>query len=470
MKLEKKLFTQSLMWRLLLFFSVLAFMVWCVTAVLSWQAGARHSQKFFDTQQILFANTLGALELNPQIRKLQDIETLAENTQKKVRVDDEALAYAIFSLEGELLLSDNEHGQYFPFTTQKGFVDMEVDDEAWRTVWVASLDGKRIIAVGQEYEYRQDLVFEMLERQLVPWFLALPLLLVGILWLLFKELRPLRSMAKQLHMRKPEDTSPLGEECVSLEVRPLVNALNALFLRMGELLQRERSFVSNAAHELRTPLAGLKVQAEVMEMCADDPVAREHALQKILQGIARCTHLVEQLLLLSRLEASSDTAIKNDEVRKEIPLMENLVQRACEEIQPAAQEKNIHITFQAISLPALAPSYVSLWEIALRNILDNAVLYTPKDGEVHIKLTKESLCIENTTKHFTSEELQHLGERFFRPAGQNEKGSGLGLAIVRHIVHLHGLKMHMENSMLQKQKDTSDSIALVEGVRLSIHF
>ncbi len=470
MKLEKKLFTQSLMGRLLLFFSSLAFVLWCVTAVLSWQAGAKHSKKFFDTQQILFANTLGALDFYPQVNKLQGLEELAKNTQKKVRVDDEALAYAIFSLEGELLLSDNDHGQDFPFTMQKGFVDMEVDDEAWRIVWVASLDGKRIIAVGQEYEYRQDLVFEMLERQLIPWLLALPFLLGGMIWLLFKELRPLHNMAKQLDARKPEDTSTLAEEHLTLEVRPLVSALNALFARMGELLQRERSFVSNAAHELRTPLAGLKVQAEVMEMCADDPKARGHALQKILQGTARCTHLVEQLLLLSRLDASSDSAIKNNEGHKEIPPLESLVQRACDEIQPMAKEKNVHISFQALSLPILTPGFVALWEIALRNILDNAVSYSPKGGEVHIVLTKDALWVENTTKHLVPEVLQQLGQRFFRPPGQCGQGSGLGLAIVRHIVHLHGVNMHIENIMLQKQRDMPDSAPLVEGVRLTVYF
>ncbi len=470
---KQKIANAPLTIRLLMFFSVFALCVWCVSGVLSWYSGAKYSRKYFDAQMLLFANTLATLELNPQVRILPNSETIKRSNGKKITIEDDALAYAIFTVNGDLLLSDDEHGAEFEFTHKRGFFKDKVDDDTWRMLWITSPDATRVVGVGQELEYQQNMVFEMLQEQLVPWLVSLPFLLLGFGWLLFTELRPLRSLAQNLTTRDPQDTRPLSTENVAPEVAPLVHALNALFMRTAEVLEREHAFVSNAAHELRTPLAGLQVQAEVISMCAQDSVARDHALQKLLKGTARCAHLVEQLLLLSSLEASKGNRREDMQLAKEMFDFKMLLENALQEGQDAGAEKNITCQLHIATQKTRSEGYGTLWAIALRNIMDNAIRYTPSGGHVFICFNEYvdgcELILQNNAKHIPGDILHKLGQRFYRPAGQKEQGSGLGLAIVEHICTLHGATVLFENVHMHTGIATSDQgIQMLEGVQVRI--
>ncbi len=423
--------------------------------MVAWQWDAKQARHLFDAQMILFAKTLAEMDLSHLPKELDDLEDLEEilpqKQQKKTfKQARERLSFVVFNTEGRRILSGDDNDDDFPFLTEKGFTKKIIDDDEWRLFMCPSHDGKNIIVVGQEREYRQEVVLRILLRHLSPWLILLPLFLIGLSIILYREFKPLRRLSTQLRQREAHDTTLLDESTLTPETRPLIQSLNALFTRISLLLQRERAFVSNAAHELRTPLAGLRVQAEVMELCHNDAKGRDNALQKILLGTARCTHLVEQLLLLSHIEATGpeqQAAKKSEKI--DWPM---LVTQAFEEVQENALSKSICMELLQTNQKLQQYGFAELWSIAVRNILDNALRYTPSGGRIVLSLDTKSLTLQNTAPHLHSDILAQLGQRFYRPAGQKEQGSGLGLAIVRHIATLHGAQVLMENAWLDGEQ------------------
>ena len=457
----------SLAVRLLLSFSLLLLLAWGAAAGLAWRESRDYIDKYFDTQQILFAKTLITADWESAAEHLPKTKPLLKGQvgqagqgpgqtgmgpgqgsgkkpgkARRGREDKDALAFAVFTREGRLLLDDGEKGARFRFEAQqRGFVNtwLKDSDDEWRIFWVASPDGTRVAAVGQEREYREDMAWDMLAEQMLPWLLLFPLLLGGLGVMLHRELRPLRRVAAELRQRPPESADALATQNIPPEVRPLVTELNSLFARTAALLGRERAFVADAAHELRTPLAGLRVQAEVAALCDDDSQSRRHALNLLLQGIDRCSRLVEQLLTLSRLEGS--------EAGLSVAPLDwpALVQEAVAEIQTRLDARGLQWRCDMRGEPRLAQGYPSLMAVLLRNLLDNAVKYTPEQGQIVLTLDAASLCVINSGPGVDAAHVPRLGERFFRPPGQDAPGSGLGLSMVRHIAGLHGCTLRLEN-------------------------
>ena len=446
--------TWSLRLRLLVFFSVFLLAAWLTAGVLAWQESRKHIDEFFDTQQLLFAKTLATANFDPLVGKLPKTGDLLHGVGKKERGKEErdALGFAVFTRDGQVLLTDGEKGNQFVFQGWKsGFhtTHIKKSDDPWRIVWVLSPDGRRVVAVGQELEYRFDMAFDMLLEQLLPWLMLLPVLLLGLLWMLSRELAPLRRVAKTLEGRSPQDTGHLDLRGIPSEVAPLVRSLNSLFDRIGGMLVRERAFISDAAHELRTPLTGLRVQAEVVQLAADDAEARGHAVLSLVTGIDRCARLVEQLLTLSRLEALAGPESTGRPASapglERVPLdWSALVKGALEEFAPRAREKGLAVDYSAAE-PSRPKGYPALLEILLRNLVGNAVKYTPENGRITIELRARSLRIANSGEGVDEKALGRLGERFFRPPGQQEAGSGLGLSIAREIAGRHGMRLDWGN-------------------------
>lgn len=443
----------SLRVRLLVYFSALLLGAWVVATGLAWNEGRKYIDEFFDTQQILLAKTLATANWEQSLAHLPKTKPLLRGAGKhsRGREDKDALAFAIFDTTGQSLLTDGEKGSRFRFEPQRrGFVDTPLadSDDDWRIFWLSSADGQRVVAVGQEKEFRQDMSMDMLMEQMLPWALLLPVLSGGLFWMLHKELRPLRQVATALAVRPPEDASLLPVENMPAEVRPLTSALNSLFARISSLLQRERAFVSDAAHELRTPLAGLQIQAEVIALCDDDREARQHAIGQLLVGIERSSRLVEQLLMLSRLDALAMGQVQTGGTLQRGPIAwDSLLATAVEECRPAAEQRQLRLELrQEAHAPRLAEGFTELLAVLLRNLLDNAIKYTPAGEEVRICLRADSLCVENSGINVPEDIVPRLGERFFRPPGQDALGSGLGLALVGQIARVHGCTLHLENS------------------------
>lgn len=436
----------SLRLRLILIFSLLALLTWCTASVVAWVMSRNTINEVFDTQQMLFAKrlataNLGDLLADESARSLPKTKKLVHHG-KRGEQDDDALAFAIFDRDGKMLLNDGENGADFLFDGEReGFTDGERkgDDDSWRLVWLTSPDGRYRIVVGQEWDYRRDMALGMVTGQLVPWLATLPVLMLLIALMVGRELRPLRAVAAGLRRRAPDDATPLDARQVPTEVRPLVDALNALFARINALLVRERRFTSDAAHELRSPLTALRVQTEVVQLAGDDAPMREHALDNLTVGIDRATRLVDQLLTLSRLDSLSDLA-------ELAPIDWNdLVTMTLAEQDRQAHAAGVTLRYEHRGTPPPRQGETLLLSLLLRNLLDNAVRYTPQGGVVTVTLSERSLTVEDDGPGVTAEHLARLGERFYRPPGQEQTGSGLGLSIVQRIAGLHGLQISFAN-------------------------
>lgn len=208
--------------------------------------------------------------------------------------------------------------------------------------------------------------------QLIPWLVALPIMLIIMMVLLGRELAPLNKLALALRMRDPDSEKPLNATGVPSEVRPLVESLNQLFARTHAMMVRERRFTSDAAHELRSPLTALKVQTEVAQLSDDDPQARKKALLQLHYGIDRATRLVDQLLTLSRLDS-----LDNLQDVAEIPL-EDLLQSSVMDIYHTAQQAKIDVRLTLNAHGIKRTGQPLLLSLLVRNLLDNAVRYSPQ--------------------------------------------------------------------------------------------
>lgn len=433
----------SLRLRLIISFLIVSTCVWTAAAVISWQESRDQMDEFFDTYQLLLARQLSTADWTNLTADMQKKSNrLIENVDDDGEEEDEALGFAVFNRRGEMIFNDDENGRDFIYTPEaSGFVNQKIGrkKDMWRIFWLTSADKNFTIAVGQELEFRDDAALELVEETLLPWLVGLSVLLLAVIWMVSRELRPLRRIADELSERDSDNLHPLSLSGQASEILPLIKAINTQFSRIEQMLQRERGFISDSAHELRSPLTALKVQLEVAQLADDDAAARHQALQKLNQGIDRSTRLVEQLLALSRLDSAAAAA--NDE-----PLdWPALVNAAVNEQLPAAEEKKINIKTSTDGSAPTTCGQPLLWALLLRNLLDNAVRYSPEEAQISIELKDETLSVTNSNTVVPAEYLPRLKERFFRPAGQKSTGSGLGLSIVERIAELHRSRVALTN-------------------------
>ncbi|PKH23516.1 two-component system sensor histidine kinase QseC [Enterobacterales bacterium CwR94] len=432
----------SLRGRLLLGFTLITQICWGIAAFGAWYETRDKINALFDTQQMLFAKRLASLPASA----LEDAAVSLPKTKRILKdhrgeQDDDALAFAIFSPDGQRLLDDGEKGRDIRFSDERnGFRNQHLgdDDDRWRIVWLNSENNAFRVAVGQEWDYREDMTGDIVFSNLQPWLYAMPLLWILLYAVITREIAPLKKITQQLGQRQPDETRPMLTPRLPTEVQPMVKALNHLFARTGEQMQRERRFTSDAAHELRSPLAALKVQTEVVQLAANNPDVRQHALQQLNTGIDRATRLVDQLLTLSRLD-DSPAALTQETVD-----LHSLTQQQIASHYPAAEQAGISLALHAEDKPIMRQGYPLLLSLLLRNLLENALRYCPAGSQIDVTLTPRGWVVEDNGPGVSESDLARLGERFWRPPGQEMSGSGLGLSIVQQIAQLHGMRVRFE--------------------------
>ncbi|URN98653.1 two-component system sensor histidine kinase QseC [Leclercia adecarboxylata] len=438
MKLTQRL---SLKLRLTLLFLVLSLAAWFAASIVAWHQTTDKLDKLFDTQQMLFAKRLLTMDLDEihAPARMRDVPKKA----KHGHLDDDALAFAIYTPDGKMVLNDGENGRDIPYHYRReGFDNGRLDDDndEWRFLWLTSPDGKYRVVVGQEREYRQEMALDVVRSQLTPWLVALPVMLLLLIVLLSRELWPLKKLAQTLRTRSPDATDRLVTRGVPVEVRPLLDALNHLFARTQEMMARERRFTSDAAHELRSPLTALKVQTEVAQLSLDDPEAQAKALTQLHAGIDRASRLVEQLLTLSRLDSLENL----DDV--ESLNLADLLQSAMMDSYYSARQAGIELRLNLNAPQVTRPGQQLLLSLLVRNLLDNAVRYSPRGSVVEVILDSRSFTVRDNGPGIAPDVLTRLGERFYRPPGQEQTGSGLGLSIVKRIAALHRMTVTLRNA------------------------
>jgi two-component system OmpR family sensor kinase len=262
-------------------------------------------------------------------------------------------------------------------------------------------------------------------------------------WVVSGSLEPVERVRSQVASRQADDLSEVSESGLPDEVQPLVRELNLLFDRVRTAFDAQQNFVGDAAHELRTPLAALKLQAQSLDR-ADSPEARKVAVARIMAGIERATRLVEQLLVLARQEASAAGGVARQPVQ-----LDGLARRAVADMVSVAQAKGVDLGLQQADAATVQGQPEAL-TILVRNLVDNAIKYTPGGGTVDVSVRSSPqgsvLCVEDSGPGIPQEERERVFDRFYRIAGSEAQGSGLGLAIIKSIAERHGATLELGQS------------------------
>jgi two-component system, OmpR family, sensor kinase len=345
----------------------------------------------------------------------------------------------IWSADGTQIFSSSPA---LPALAVLGFSDIAVAGGRFR---VYSLQGpERTVQIAQDLDARDARARRSALRAVLPIALLAPLLMMAVWWLIDRSLAPVERMRRQVAQRAAGDLAPLPDQELPEEVLPLVQELNLLFDRVRAAFTAQQQFVADAAHELRSPLTALKLQAQALRRAPDDP-SREAAVARLNEGIDRAIQLLVQLLVLARQEGEHDAPGGG---WQEVDL-QPLSQLVLEEVLPQAQAKRIDLGV-AMSQPVRVHGQPQALQILLRNLLDNAVKYTPEGGQVDLALSVADgvpcLAVEDSGPGIAEAERERVFDRFYRSAGATAPGSGLGLAIVRTIAARHGATVTLDAS------------------------
>ena len=297
-----------------------------------------------------------------------------------------------------------------------------------------------VVQVAETLKKREALSASIISGVLLPQFAIIPLAVILVYMGLMRGIAPLRLLQERIHRRRPSDLSPIPVTRVPDEVRPVVVAFNQMMGRLEENLQAQQRFIAQAAHQMRTPLTGLKTQTEIA-LSETDPAQMRHALQLIAESTDRASHLINQLLMLARAEAS------HEKLHRVVPLdLDALARSVTEEWVVRAMAKRIDLGFEDCGRPLMINGVPLLLRELLTNLVDNAIKYTPPGGHVTVRTRagkQAVLEVDDDGIGIPVEERGSVFERFYRVLGTDADGSGLGLPIAAEIAELHQARIDL---------------------------
>lgn len=433
---------KSLRLRLLLTLLPVTLLVWLIAGVVSYKKASHEAVEMLDGQLAQSAKLLMA-QIHHEDNGAREARKLVERM-----VDDEPhpyeqpLEFQIWGADGTLWMRSG-NSPVTPMASRPGYQDIFHEGRPWRMLAIWSPERDFQVQVAQSLADRERVALEVATQVGLPIVVALPLLGLLLYLAVHRAMRPLESLAHGVAARSPENLENLPENGeVPTEVKPLVHALNHLLSRLRTALENERIFTADAAHELRTPLAAIKIQAQVAlaSVKEDD---RRHALRQVLAGTDRAARLVDQLLRLARLDPLEELARVGD-----VGLVE-LAWQLVDEMAPMARQlgKSLCLVDTPDHVSVRADS--DLLRLALRNLVENALRHTPEGCEVTVGAALENgapmLWVRDTGPGVEADELARLTERFVRGRDVIQEGSGLGLAIVKRVAELHRARLELTN-------------------------
>ncbi len=322
-----------------------------------------------------------------------------------------------------------------------GFDDVTQNGTRYRVFSVQT--SAQTIQIAQNMDDRLARARSLAAQAVLPMALVAPLLMLVLWWVINRSLAPLERTRQQVAARAADDLTALAEGGLPEEVLPLVQEINLLFGRLHDSFDAQRAFVANAAHELRSPLTALKLQAQSLAR-SSDPQTQQLAVSRLNQGVDRAIALMQQLLVLARQE-SNDAAHAQ---LQRINLCE-LSAQVVDDAQPQAQANGITLTCEGAA-PIWIDGHADNLSILLRNLVENALKYTPRGGQVVVGITEldggATVSVEDTGPGIAQNEREHMFERFVRGAAQQAAGSGLGLSIAKAIALRHGAHLSLGES------------------------
>jgi len=413
--------------------------VWLVSMLLSYIDAHHEVDELFDAELAQSAQTLLALASRDTD---SDVE---EDTGKAAHKYQRKLRFQLWRADGTLLMRSS-NAPDTPLTSAADFSETLDHQGHWRHFSLWNNDHSVQVQVSENHDIRDDLIGHIAWRLLFPALFGLPLIGLWV-WLATRRgFAPLDGIARQIASRHPQQLQPLQPPAAPQEVRTLLEALNSLFLRVDQTLESERRFTADAAHELRTPLAALQAQLQVAQRARDDE-ERNRSLNQLQSGLTRAAHLVDQMLHLARLDPESGLP---DPQPVDLGI---LAESVCADLGPQILAKNLDFDLEAS--PGCQVTGQAEWlRILIRNLVDNAVRYTPDGGQVYVRVTRTNSQIEFSVSDsgpgIPVEQRESVLRRFHRLHQGSQPGSGLGLAIVARIAELHGASLRLGQSSMPK--------------------
>jgi two-component system sensor histidine kinase QseC len=425
----------SLRLRLIILLSVGLGVAWLVAAWFTHVESREEIGRLFDAQlaqsaQVLLGTT--GHEIHERIEHGESEIAVTHEYEQK-------LAFQIWD-ERDLLVRSTSAPSTALGITKDGYSESIINGQQWRVLTRWDANHEFMIQVAEPLAGREALARHITLKMLLPTFITLPVLALLIWFGVGAGLRPLQQLKQEVKQRTANRLEPVSLTRVPEEVEPFVKALNDLFLRLKEAFEVEKRFTADAAHELRTPLAALKIQAQVALRSKDDE-EQSSALKNVLHGVDRATRLVEQMLSLARVDPDT-AAISYRQVD-----LRSLTVSVMVDLEPLAQAKKIELTLEKGFAHGDTCSVLgdeAQLSLLLRNLLDNAIRYTPDGGSVSVDILDidaVTLVVKDTGPGILESERKNVTQRFYRVSGSGEEGSGLGLSIVHRIAELHGARL-----------------------------
>ena len=429
-----------------------------LTAIGNYYLDQKDIQEHLDTLMAISALSYQALlgdDLHQRpIDKIQNsLETIPNKVETYYRqplLEDESPEHYLDKFnfqvwtDGGRLLLHSSNAPKIPLTADKdGFSDKWIGTQKWRVFTTYNKKAGIRTVLAERYDTRNELGHRIAQDDLYIMLLTFPLSGLLIWIIIGRGLDSLDRVAQELANRAPSHLEAVNIKEVPEEIKPVLDELNKLFFRLKEGFEREKRFAADAAHELRTPLAALKAQAQVA-LNTTVVEKKNIALQKLIASVNRSTHIVQQLLTMSKLVPESGGVNDLDDVN-----LQRVTREVLALIAPSAIEKNIELEFEADEkTPTIAGNPTALG-ILIRNLVDNAIRYCKEDGLVMVKVYRQNneviLEVRDNGPGIPTELQDRVFERFFRVLGNKSPGSGLGLAIVQQISTLHHGRVTLES-------------------------
>jgi two-component system OmpR family sensor kinase len=395
-----------------------------------------------------------------QLIDRQHLSPLAPASGTRIADGDEESRVIVQRLdEGNTSTLAVDDGGPLPLSTTlaDGLHTMDVRGETFRVLVRTTATGERI-AVAQESGFRNEIARDGALRAVLPFLILVPVLLLIVADLVRKMFRPISALSEEIDQRAEQELHPIEAGHLPTEVRPFAVAINRLLTRVTQAMDNQRRFVADAAHELRSPLTALSLQAERLEHTEMSRAARER-LAALRQGIERGRKLLDQLLTLAKAQAIAESP--NAPVS-----VQSIYRRVLEDLMPLAEAKLIDIGGDSEQDARVWVSELDMIAV-VKNLVDNAIRYTPKGGRVDLSVKtingRTMLCVKDTGPGISPSERERVFDPFYRTLGSEQIGSGLGLSIVRAIADRIGAQIQLGFSDESNQSGLSVTVLLPEA-------
>ncbi len=421
------------------------YLLWIVSTVVGYFATINYANEPYDLVLLQRANEVAAeLKLGSGHEQLDVVPALPDGSD--LGMPDRVL-YTVTDSEGRKLAGNGNTLRPLSYRRDRPgplFSNGEREGQKTRMVSLTFNSNGTILQlhVSETTQQRQALIRGILANIVVPQLL-LTLIALAVVWYGLKQgLRPLERLRREVGNRRRDDLSRLDESKAPAEVRPLIDAVNDLLERLKQVMAAQQRFVADAAHQLRTPFAGLKTQSE-LALRTDEPEQKQHALEHILTSTRHGIRLVNQLLALARNEPGGQSTNNFASLN-----LNQLAQECTVNWVQMALEKNIDLGYEGATTPVTVQGDASSLIEMLNNLIDNAIRYTPAGGHitVGVKATEQGaeLSVEDNGPGIEPQHRERVFERFYRILGSGQSGSGLGLAIVAEVAKHHGAELKLD--------------------------